>query len=933
MSTLAIFGQALLAMGSAFLVISLFPDLHPVYLAGIALGIAALLQPIRVQLQMQLSGQIIANHRTISDWIAYFQSLTDANSDSDRGWHAVIRCLYEGSFSDSVTVFRFHPESGLFRSDSAKLSFQASGPMAASLQNSNSVQEVSAIDASVEELAQLHTLHSRQILPLFGLHRLDGFLLIGEQLNRPLAAKRDISVLEAIASAFHSFAISQAPEWQTLSKELRDIQSDSVLCEWLYAQISRWIPSLTVRIGLYREESKSLVYRFVNDQSRRRPEQESVPFSAESDLASLVIGNDAPFFSDSSTTASQEHGLSIREPDRAWAGLPFHSSGAVLGMLILTRTAPFSESDRVRLIQFMELANDAFFRVSRQAQTTRSATQISELHRSARRLTAAGDTATILQILLEDAAAIAGSASGVLFLANRDGTWSIRKTLGEASPRPIAVSEEFIAAARNPIPTFIFQSAGEAMLRTIFPRARHAMFLPLHRKTQTPVVIVLADPAGVSPFPEEDKEAWSTFSSLAALAMDNADLSAQTDPSLRGVVEEMSSLQRFDQELHAAPDALSILSIALDWTMRRTNFPAGFALIPQEGAWQIAISRGYSAGAEPLPSCDLSFLSDALTAGHIVILRRDSPDAYSAFFPNAVVAIVVPIQRANQCLGALFLEADWESTPSVGEMDLLQRVSAHAANALANTQLRAEVQNANLAKSEFISFVAHELKTPMTSIRGYTDLLAQGAVGPINPAQANFLGTIRTNADRLANLVSDLNDVSRIESGRLRLEFSQCSLASALEEVLESLRSQIEAKEQTLIPDVSVHLPPVWADRGRLIQILSNLISNAHKYTPAGGSIHVTAERSPNRWDEAGAADVVHLTVQDSGLGISPQDQKAIFQKFFRAEDRSIRDLPGTGLGLHITRNLIELQGGRIWFESELRKGTTFHFTIPVASV
>jgi signal transduction histidine kinase len=117
------------------------------------------------------------------------------------------------------------------------------------------------------------------------------------------------------------------------------------------------------------------------------------------------------------------------------------------------------------------------------------------------------------------------------------------------------------------------------------------------------------------------------------------------------------------------------------------------------------------------------------------------------------------------------------------------------------------------------------------------------------------------------------------------------------------------------------------------VQILTNLVSNAHKYTPAGGSMQIAAERSANRWDESGAADVLHVSIQDSGLGISPQDQKSIFQKFFRAEDRSVRDLPGTGLGLHITRNLIELQGGRIWFETELRKGSTFHFTLPVASL
>ena len=116
-----------------------------------------------------------------------------------------------------------------------------------------------------------------------------------------------------------------------------------------------------------------------------------------------------------------------------------------------------------------------------------------------------------------------------------------------------------------------------------------------------------------------------------------------------------------------------------------------------------------------------------------------------------------------------------------------------------------------------------------------------------------------------------------------------------------------------------------------MVQVLVNLVSNAHKYTPEGGHILVAAERSPNRWDPQGVAEVVHIWVQDDGIGISQEDQKKIFQKFFRSDDARAREAPGTGLGLNITKSLVEMQGGRIWFESEYRKGTTFHFTVPVA--
>jgi signal transduction histidine kinase len=141
----------------------------------------------------------------------------------------------------------------------------------------------------------------------------------------------------------------------------------------------------------------------------------------------------------------------------------------------------------------------------------------------------------------------------------------------------------------------------------------------------------------------------------------------------------------------------------------------------------------------------------------------------------------------------------------------------------------------------------------------------------------------------------------------------------------------LETKHQNIELQVAQDLPPVWGDRGRLIQILTNLVSNAHKYSSEGAGITIRAETSPNLWDAKGAPQVIHLSVEDTGFGIREEDQQRIFQKFFRSEDQEVRSAPGTGLGLNITRHLVEIQGGKIWFESEFREGTTFHFTVPVA--
>ncbi|MCE9647957.1 MAG: HAMP domain-containing protein [Chloroflexi bacterium] len=236
-------------------------------------------------------------------------------------------------------------------------------------------------------------------------------------------------------------------------------------------------------------------------------------------------------------------------------------------------------------------------------------------------------------------------------------------------------------------------------------------------------------------------------------------------------------------------------------------------------------------------------------------------------------------------------------------------------------EARDEAVSANKSKSEFVSIVSHELKLPMTSIKGYSDLMLAGATGALNENQTNFLTTIRNNVNRMATLVSDLADISRIESGNLRLEPRAVPIWDVIDEVVTLTKTQVEQKKQSISVDIPSELPKAWCDRSRLSQILTNLISNANKYTPEGGVILVQALHAEN---------MIQVKIQDNGLGMTSEDQASLFSKFFRSADDKVREAPGTGLGLSITKNLIELQGGKIWFESEYRKGTTFYFTIPI---
>jgi PAS domain S-box-containing protein len=223
-------------------------------------------------------------------------------------------------------------------------------------------------------------------------------------------------------------------------------------------------------------------------------------------------------------------------------------------------------------------------------------------------------------------------------------------------------------------------------------------------------------------------------------------------------------------------------------------------------------------------------------------------------------------------------------------------------------------------KSDFVSIVSHELRTPLTAIKGYLDLILIGAAGPITQQQQSFLEIAKGNARRLHELVSDLLDLSRIESGRAELDLQVVSLQPVIEQVVDTLRNEFEVRDLALTVDVSQNLPELFGDPLRIAQILTNLLSNAYKYTSTGGVTLRGRQIHGN----------LQVDIIDTGVGISEDDQDKLFTRFFRARDTIVRQQAGTGLGLNITKSLVELHGGEIWVESAPGKGSTFSFTLPL---
>jgi signal transduction histidine kinase len=728
-----------------------------------------------------------------------------------------------------------------------------------------------------------------------------------------------------------------------LSQMLHSTSDLDVLLELLSSQTLRLVPASSFRIALA-EEHGALTYAYYFENGIRRPDREAIPFPGEDDLAGEVVRTGRPLVPADYSEACRIRNLPGRESASAWAGFPLPAGASISGAMLLLRDAPFAENERALLESIAAAAGPAIAGARLELGSARRAALLTSLVRASRRIVGAAERDSLPDAILAEARGLLPCQSALLLLPTPSGSWSVETTSGgpgaSAAFGPIESDHPLLKPSADDRPAFLDRLPADDPFRREERRAgpefSGALSLALRRREKTIGWVIFWNPLRPCPTPEWEAMLLSEFAAVCAAALRKSRPGSPEGGSAVARMEELASLQHLDQELNNAADPAAAMAVTLDWAMRYAEAAAGLAAICADESLEVSAASGYPPGAGPeagvrFPRESAGF-SESIQSGR-AHLRRAEGSAAPGIFPSGRASLFLPIRRNTQTLGVLLLESGYADSFKPTEVEFLERLAAHAAIAISSAQLYAEVRNANQAKSEFISFVAHELKTPMTSIRGYTDLLAQGAVGPVSQPQANFLATIRLNVDRMAALVSDLNDVSRIESGRLKLEFSAVPLAPVLHEVVEALRSQIEGKEQKLTVEIPDDLPPAWVDRGRLIQILTNLVSNAHKYTPGGGSLRISAERCSNRWDPAGPPEIVHFLIQDSGLGISLQEQKSIFQKFFRSEDGTVRDLPGTGLGLHITRNLVEMHGGRIWFESELHKGSTFHFTVPAASV
>jgi signal transduction histidine kinase len=237
----------------------------------------------------------------------------------------------------------------------------------------------------------------------------------------------------------------------------------------------------------------------------------------------------------------------------------------------------------------------------------------------------------------------------------------------------------------------------------------------------------------------------------------------------------------------------------------------------------------------------------------------------------------------------------------------------------ANSQLRAATE----AKSAFLAHMSHELRTPLNAIIGFSDLLIGGIGGEINNKQRQCLEDILSSGKHLLSLINDILDLSKVEAGKIDIKPESLRLADVVDDAVTTVKPMLDDSRHEMAISIAEDLPPVYGDRNRLKQILLNLLSNAIKFTPDGGKLHLEANRKGN---------FCQVSMVDNGIGIRNEDQTSIFEPFTQLDTQPGERKQGTGLGLALTKQLVELLGGKIWVESEYGKGSRFSFTIPLAA-
>lgn len=987
-------GYALLVSGLSLLLGNSFQSSSPLLIGSIVFVLALLLNPLRLWLQTVVDttffrGQVVYRNRLQN----FGRELTQA-LDLQAIIKLLRAYISQTLMPMQLHIYVLDPAIDVFVAtldDTGKLTsdlhFVKLSPLVQILQNKRDylllgppgAEDVKSFPKELRpEGARLALLDCQLFIPLSGHTTLIGWLALGPRRSGEAYTTRDMNYLGSLSDQA-ALAIERSQVVANLERRVREMNVltrvsqginitltfDDIL-ELIYAQTSQVLPVRDLRVTLYDQPTSTLSNVFFLENDERIGEKEGKLLPDHHGLEFTVVESQRPLLTDDYEQECRSHGITpIAHGAYAWMGVPMISGSELVGTMSVFSRDPALVFTDDQLNLFQAIADQvagAIVKSRLLSESERRAQQLTSLNEIGRSLTSTLELRPLLNRILNSAVEILSCEAGSLFLIDEQ----TQELVFEVVLGPVAAD---LTGRRLPAGTGLVgqvAQTGRAMIANDTKRHKEwfeqtdlqtgfdtqdMLIVPMSLQENVIGVIEVINKKDGSPFHQNDQELLTTFTSQATIAIQNARLYEMTDQALAARVEELSVMGRIDHELNASLEVERAMRITLDWAMRQSRVNAGLVGILEGGQVRVVVSQGYGDELNPYKKLDNSnrlqiYLPEPLVIMkpveqrgerqvQIILTRVPQSTGETGveepwrLLRDAGLQIIIPIMREGVGIGVLFLE-DRSTDPIEEEtVQFLSRLVDHAAIAISNAQLYAEVEAANLAKSKFVSLVAHELKNPMTVIKGNTELVLRGMAGPVTDLQQSFLGTVRTNVERMNTIVSDLDDLTKIQVGCLRLEYRVIDLLETIQGAIHSLTQQLREKEQHIDLQVPGSIPKVWADAGRMHQVLLNLLSNAIKYSPEQSVIQVGAEQLAAE-PATGGLMVVHVWVKDNGIGIPKEDQAKVFESYFRS-DISREAASGTGLGLHITKSLVEMQGGRIWFESDVGFGSTFHVTFPVA--
>ncbi len=819
------------------------------------------------------------------------------------------------------------------------------------------------------EKSRLGILKTVVLARLRGRKELIGFVAIGpSRAERGRYGFEELRFIQNLTGQL-AVAVERAQVVDSLERRVRELDvlsqvSQAVnftiefddLLELIYAQTDRLISAPYFYIALRERGGNKLFFAFFLENDERYTDRENRRWLMGRDLFSEVVKTAKPLRVEDYAAEMQKRGSTIIYESldlKGWMGVPLESGSSTLGVLAVGSTEVGKKYTDEQLRVFSDIGTLAATSLEKArlfAETDLRARQLSALNEISQKLSSELNVENLLELITQSAANILNAEAGSLLLTDENSDSlefkvatgeSGKALIGRRFPKNRGLAGEVATTGK----TIIVNDAandprwgGEA---TGAFSTTAVLAVPLVAQNKVVGVLEVLNKKDGGLYLQEDADLLTTFAGQAAVAIENARLFQMTDLQLNQRVSELQALERIDVELNRSLDLQKVADITMRYAVSNSTATAGVLGLVVGGDnphLEIISISGYKPEDYPKGAEGRAWPIEGVVKR---VMRTRQPDLvtdtkidpnYTPSLRGSLSQLTIPMLSGGEINAVLVLEKDKEPRLSLVDMAFAQRLAEHASIAITNAQINAELTRANESKSEFVSFVAHELKNPLTSMKGFADLLVSGMVGEMNENQKNFLNTIRSNVDRMNTLVSDLNDVTKLQTNNLNVELTSTDFHNVVTETLRPLTRQIEEKDQTLTLQLPERMPNILADQNRMIQVLTNMVSNAWKYSPEGTEIIIKAEVQAKNLDSKGRdqGPALHISVKDSGIGMSPEDLAKLFTPYFRSDNPLTREQPGTGLGLTITRGLIQQHKGEVWVESELGKGTTFHFTIPI---